>query len=126
MDSVSPDKFSADETERGDATAPTTKARKRDSLFLMAQLRFAGDGTVHDVRVRNLSAGGLMAEFSRIVAADTAVTLTVRGIGEVTGQVAWCAEGRVGIAFDTPIDPRQARKPVGVRPKSDYVKLLTR
>lgn len=35
----------------------------RDSLFLMADFRVAGQSATHSVRVRNLSAGGLMAEF---------------------------------------------------------------
>jgi hypothetical protein len=34
----------------------------RDSLFLMADLRLDGQDGEHRVRVRNLSAGGMMAE----------------------------------------------------------------
>ena len=97
-----------------DAEAKPTKAmRNRDSLFLTAHVRIAGEAQEHEVRIRNLSAGGLMAELGRTVPVSTAATLQVRGIGEVTGRVAWCAEGRVGIAFDAPIDPKRARKPVG-------------
>lgn len=104
----------------GAEAAPDTgkRTRKRDSLFLSARLQIGGAGPTHDVRVRNLSAGGLMAELDRTVDPGTPVTLEMRGLGEMTGTVAWCAEGRMGIALDHPIDPARARKPVGTG-KSD-------
>ena len=89
------------------------RTRKRDSLFLSARLTIAPGPAVHDVRVRNLSEGGLMAEYEQPVAAGTGVTLEMRGVGELTGRIAWCTDGRIGIAFDQPIDPSRARKPVG-------------
>lgn len=104
-----------------DAEAPKAaggREKGRDSLFLMAQLVIAGDRTPRDVRVRNLSAGGLMVEVAKPVDEGTPVTLTLRGIGEVKGKVAWWTQGRVGISFDEPIDPLLARKPVGNGPKT--------
>ena len=89
------------------------RQRKRDSLFLSARLTVAGARSGYDVRVRNLSAGGLMAEYGAPVATGTAVTLEMRGLGEMTGHVAGCTDGRIGIALDHPIDPSLARKPVG-------------
>lgn len=89
------------------------RTRKRDSLFLSARLTFEGSPATHDVRIRNLSEGGLMAEYEPPVATGVAVTLAMRGLGELTGRVAWCTRGRLGIAFDHPIDPTRARKPVG-------------
>lgn len=84
----------------------------RDSLFLVAQLRIDG-GPEAQVRVRNLSAGGLMAELSEPLEIGTRVSVDVRGVGPTAGRIAWYAEGRAGIAFDYPIDPQKARKPVG-------------
>lgn len=99
-----------------------TGDRRRDSLFMIAQLRLEGAGEAHEVRVRNLSIGGLMIEFDREVAAGAPVTLEMRGLGEVTGRVAWCTRGRVGIALDAPIDPKRVRKPVGAgRATSGFV-----
>jgi hypothetical protein len=96
-------------------TEPATKrARGRDSLFLVARMRIDGESAVRDVRVRNLSEGGLMVELDRIVAVGTVVHLELRGIGDIRGAVAWCTEGRLGIALDGTIDPKKARKPVGV------------
>lgn len=85
----------------------------RDSLFLMADFRVCGETTVRPVRVRNLSQGGLMAEFPDGLAQGVRVEFEVRGIGWVPGNVAWSAAGRIGVAFDRQIDPMLARKPVG-------------
>jgi len=84
----------------------------RDSLMLTAQFRVAGR-PVEQVRVRNLSQGGLMAEYPQPVDRDTTVEVEVRGVGWVRGRIAWATDGRVGVAFDAPIDPMLARKPVG-------------
>lgn len=89
------------------------EARARDSLFLLARLRTPLSAEPVPVRVRNLSAGGLMAEFSTPLDRDTPVSVEVRGIGWIEGRIAWCAEGRTGISFDVPVDPQRARKPVG-------------
>ncbi len=87
--------------------------QNRDSLFLVAQFRpSAQRDVVRQVRIRNLSAGGLMAEIADPIAQGAAVEFDVRGIGWVPGRVAWSVAGRIGVAFDHPIDPVLARKPV--------------
>jgi len=85
----------------------------RDSLFLVAQFRLFGSQRESQVRIRNLSAGGLMAEFAEAIGIGAPVEVNVRGIGWTLGRIAWAAAGRVGIAFEQPIDPKRARKPVG-------------
>ncbi|MGH6614151.1 PilZ domain-containing protein [Sphingomonas sp.] len=85
----------------------------RDSLFLMADFRVAGSNEIQHVRVRNLSAGGLMAELANGLPQGLEVEFDVRGVGWVSGKIAWSAAGRVGVAFSHPIDPMLARKPVG-------------
>ena len=99
-------------TDAGETDASQRK-RSRDSLFLMAQLRLGESSAVYEVRVRNLSEGGLMVELDKVVDVGTPVELDVRGVGEIAGKVAWCTQGRLGVALDTPIDPKKARKPVG-------------
>ncbi|KQT32939.1 hypothetical protein ASG29_10680 [Sphingomonas sp. Leaf412] len=96
-----------------DAAPATDSPRGRDSLFLMARLRFAGAAEDMSVRVRNLSPGGLMAELPAPIATDSAIEVEVRGIGWVKGRIAWQTEGRAGIAFDAEIDPQRARKAPG-------------
>jgi len=95
-----------------------TRQIDRDSLFLMARLRVEGDpsGVEHRVKVRNLSAGGMMAEGRFKVARGAFVNIELRNIGWVEGSVAWKQEDRIGIAFIEEIDPLQARAsvPVGI------------
>lgn len=100
-----------DHPESG-ADAAANRAVSRDSLLLSAQFRLAGAKGEKTVRVRNLSAGGLMAEMSEPIDGGTAVEVNVRGVGWVPGHVAWVAAGRIGVAFDRLIDPMAARKPV--------------
>jgi len=87
------------------------RQRERDSLLLVAQVRIGAEDIVREARVRNLSETGLMAELAKVVDVGTPVTVTLRGIGDVAGTVAWCTEGRMGISLDSPIDPLLVRKP---------------
>lgn len=103
-------KISLGETPR----AASRRASERDSLLLTATIRRTGDadGELLPVRVRNLSAIGMMADYSDVAAAGDPVVVTVRGIGSVPGKVAWINRGRIGINFDIEVDPLKARKPV--------------
>jgi hypothetical protein len=83
----------------------------RDSLFVMADLRIDGIEGEHRIRVRNLSAGGLMAEGEFKVQRGQVAWVCLRNIGWVEGSVAWVEGSRFGIAFREDIDPRVARAP---------------
>ena len=96
-----------------DAGEAQNRVNVRDSLFLAATLRKDGVPGEESVRVRNLSAGGMMADCKMVLTRGDRISLTLRGIGDVTGQVAWSGNGRFGVAFDQEIDPKLARKPVG-------------
>lgn len=89
-----------------------TRQVNRDSLFLLAQLRVDGKDELHRVKVRNLSAGGMMAEGAAQVARGQLVFVELRNIGWVKGTVAWKQDERFGIAFVSEIDPTRARAPV--------------
>lgn len=90
-----------------------TRQVDRDSLFLMAEVRVDGQAAAHRVKVRNLSARGMMAESDLRVARGSLVTVELRNIGEIEGSVAWTQDNRFGIAFVEEIDPKLARAPVG-------------
>jgi PilZ domain len=94
-------------------TPAAKRGLDRDSLLLKAILRFPRTKDEGEVRIRNLSAGGLMAEAPLRVARGELVEINLRSIGWISGHVAWVTEGRLGIAFDHPINPKDARKPVG-------------
>ena len=71
----------------------------RDSLFVMAGLRFAGKDKELRVKIRNLSAGGLMAEGDFRVTRGAAVAVDIRNLGWVDGVIAWVQDSRFGIAL---------------------------
>jgi hypothetical protein len=85
---------------------------ERDSLFVMADLRVEGASEEQRVKVRNLSAGGMMAEGDVKVQPGVAVEVNIRNIGWVDGSVAWVQDNRFGIAFRDEIDPKVARAPI--------------
>ena len=105
------------------ADAASRRASSRDSLFLSATIRRVQDPAVDltPVRVRNLSAIGLMADYLDVAIAGDPVVVTLRGIGAVSGKVAWVKSGRIGINFDVEVDPLKARKPV-VRPAAPPIR----
>lgn len=85
---------------------------ERDSLFVMADLRVEGAGEEARVKVRNLSAGGMMAEGDVKVLPGAGIEVNIRNIGWVEGSVAWVQDNRFGIAFRDEIDPKVARAPL--------------
>lgn len=86
-----------------------TRHINRDSLFLLAELRMEGEHGSHRVRVRNLSAGGMMAESDLRVVPGTRVLVQMKNVFPVEGTVAWVHDQRFGIAFDHEIDPKAPR-----------------
>lgn len=114
--------FVPDETaDADDARFESMRSAPRDSMFLMAAVRRPGGADVQ-VKVRNLSSGGMMAESPVNFSRGDAIEADLRGIGLVTGKIAWTAGGRIGVQFDAPVDPRLARKPVSGNPQPQLVK----
>ena len=91
------------------------RAYLRDSLLLKATLRFEYGKDERVVRIRNLSAGGVMADAPTGLMRGERVEVKLHSIGWVGGHVMWITDGRAGIAFDLPINPKDARRPIGVK-----------
>ncbi len=89
-----------------------TRAVERDSLFMMAEVTAAGGGPAERVKVRNLSATGMMVESAWPAVQGERVSANLRNIGTVEGTVMWVSAPRCGIAFDKEIDPKLARTQV--------------
>src|SRR5579864_7352291 len=96
-----------------DGTMVGTENRQiaRDSLFVMADLRLSGSQDEHRIKVRNLSAGGMMGEGTIRVVRGSELEVNIRNIGWVAGTVAWVQDDRFGVAFREEIDPKVARAP---------------
>ena len=63
-----------------------------------------------------LLAGGMMAETGGAeVSQGDRLTIELRNVGTVKGSVAWTQDDRFGVAFDTEIDPKIVRAPVGTK-----------
>jgi len=103
---------SGERREDGAMANVETRQVDRDSLLLIAQVRIAGGEAEYRVKVRNLSAGGMMAEGEAPVARGVPVSVGLRNVGWVQGSVAWKQDDRFGIAFVEEIDPKEARAPV--------------
>lgn len=93
-------------------TSLCTRKLDRDSMFLMTDLVFEDGRPAVRVKVRNLSAGGMMVEGDLRVKRGTRLAAELRNIGPVTGVVVWGRSPRFGIAFEQEIDPQRARTAV--------------
>jgi hypothetical protein len=99
-------------TSVDEEVAALSRGADRDSLFMQAQVAIAGKTDVVSVRVRNLSAGGMLAESPVPVTQGAAVEVELRNIGPVPGRVVWTGEKKFGIAFDRAINPQAVRRDV--------------
>lgn len=93
-------------------SAVDTRNISRDSLFLLGSLRVEGSDAEHKIKVRNLSAGGMMTDCALQLTRGARVAIELRNIGWVQGAVAWVQGDRIGVAFDNAIDPKLARPSV--------------
>ena len=100
-----------------------TRQTLRDSLFLFANLRLAGNDKVLRAKVRNLSAGGMMAESDIRVTRGAQISIELRNIGWIEGVVAWTQDNRFGIAFKNAISADLVRSlDAGPRSRSEEVR----
>jgi PilZ domain len=86
------------------------RERHRESMFLLATVRFSDGKAPISARVRNISSGGMMIDSGIEYAKGHRVLVELKNVGEVGGYVAWSTATRMGIAFDNQIDPKLARQ----------------
>lgn len=91
-------------------TTGDNRQSPRNSLFLLATCHMPRRHGEQRVKVRNLSATGLMAEGALVPVVGEPVIIDLRAIGRVDGIVAWVREPRFGVAFADAIDPALARQ----------------
>lgn len=102
----------SDALSDNDKDAVALRGARRDSLFLKASVSCPLLPEPVDVVVRNISAGGMLADTPDDFPIGTQLTVTLRNIGAVSGRIVWAQAGRFGISFDHPVDPQAVRKPV--------------
>lgn len=84
---------------------------QRDKLLLLAICHWPARQSEERVKVRNVSATGLMAEGAPGATVGDKVILELRNIGPVEGMVAWVQDNRFGVAFTRTIEPSLLRSP---------------
>lgn len=92
-------------------TTNTRRREARDSLFLLAGMRMAGQAETLRVKIRNLSKGGMMAECPVRAVCGEPLTIDLRNVGWISGRVSWVVENRFGVVFDREIDCKAVRQP---------------
>jgi hypothetical protein len=86
----------------------------RNNLLLSSICHWPVRGQDERVKIRNVSATGLMAEGTLGATIGETVMLELRNIGAIEGIVAWVQSNRFGVAFAQPIDPLLMRTPADV------------
>lgn len=94
------------------------RAQDRESIFLSAKVQFTSRREPVVVRVRNISAGGMMVDCTQPVGPGELLDAEIKNIGRVRGRVAWRTDNRMGIAFDYPIDAKKVRLKAAPDPRS--------
>lgn len=85
----------------------------RENLFLLADLWIESEAESHRIKVRNLSAGGMMGEGRVPVVRGHRIRVSLAGAGETIGTIAWVQETRFGVAFDSEVDLSKIRSEQG-------------
>ena len=101
-----PEDGSFDSTTFSLSTAVPRPSERRTEERVAPMLRVAkldGPSGVQLIRVRNVSAGGLMAEIGQPVSVGDIVTVELSS-QKIPGAVVWIRDGAVGVKFDQNID----------------------
>jgi len=99
------------------APNPEQARKKRESVFLTAQLRFFGGGEASTHRARNLSETGVCLDQADNLTAGQTVLIKIGLLDDVGATVVWSEKGLAGLRFAQPIDPAAAKR----RPKPPHV-----
>ena len=101
-----PEDGSFDSTTFSLSTAVPRPSERRSDERIAPMLRVAkldGPSGVQLIRVRNVSAGGLMAEIGQTVSVGDVVSIELSS-QKIPGSVVWIRDGTVGVKFDQNID----------------------
>jgi diguanylate cyclase (GGDEF)-like protein len=87
-------------TVEADGFACSREARHR----LMRRATTCIDGVTVEVKLRNISSMGAMAECEIAVAPGTSLAIDIVGVGPMRGVVRWAQPGKFGVQFDQQFD----------------------
>lgn len=87
-----------------------TRDVARSSLFMLTRITLENNSRQYQVKVRNLSPKGMMAEGNVPVARGSRLSINLENGTTVEGTVAWIEGSRFGIAFDGTADMADFRR----------------
>lgn len=104
-----------------DVPRPAERRMEERLLVLLPAGKMIGEDWQDLCRIRNISAGGLMAELSSSRDADQPVTVEINSSQHIDGRIVWTRGATVGVKFDRDVDIREVlanRRPrIGFRPR---------
>lgn len=104
-----------------DVPRPTEKRADERILALLPVAKLVADEWQDLCRIRNISAGGLMAETTRRHDAGVPVIVELNSNQHIAGSIVWTRESTLGVKFDQNVDLREIlanRRPrIGYRPR---------
>jgi hypothetical protein len=104
-----------------DVPRPSDNRADERLLALLPVAKLVGTDWQDLCRIRNISAGGIMAETTMPHESGTAVRLELASGQEIASQIIWVRGNTVGIKFNQNVDLREvlaARRPrIGFRPR---------
>jgi PilZ domain len=82
------------------------------------------DRYVLNGKIRNISVSGVHVLVEKAIDPGCQVTLRIDRVGTFCGQVAWCEDGRIGVAFDAAskavVELMLARLPMPAEPYDQF------
>ena len=91
--------------------APRVRA-PRESVFLAATIVEKQTGKSFEGRIRNLSATGALLQFPGADRLSGEITVTFRGVADISANVVRAVGPNLGVRFDGQIEPVACRKSV--------------
>lgn len=89
-----------------------TRTLDRESLFVFSEMTIDGADGPDRIKVRNLSARGMMAVSDGPVSLAQEAVVALPNMARVRGTIRWIQGHRFGIAFEQEIEPLLARQQV--------------
>ena len=86
---------------------PTERRTAERVHTILPVAKLVTDDTNLFCRIKNISAGGLMAEVGTAVPVDTKVSIELNSEQRIPGTVVWTRAGSVGVKFDHDVDLRE-------------------
>jgi diguanylate cyclase (GGDEF)-like protein len=91
--------------------SPVHGASRESRIAILRSAVLHVDGKTFNVRVRNVSGGGVMAEAPYQVADNAPVEIEFAEGQRFPGHIRWTGEGRIGVKFDQPFSLDQLAPP---------------